>query len=75
MMPINFIPPCLVMQGESEKQMKEYKVSYYLGDMYHTYLIDADNEYEAATKALHSIVETSRDIFHDFRIERYYRPW
>lgn len=55
--------------------MKEYKVSYYLGNMLHTYIEDAENECEAIEKATKRIPKTSKDIFHDFKIERYYQPW
>lgn len=53
----------------------EYKVSYMLGNMYHTYLIIAQNEKEAKQKALNTIPETSKPILHDFKVERYYRTW
>lgn len=55
--------------------MKEYEVSYYLHDMYHSYIVDADNEAEAITKALSRLNSRSKEIMHDFKVERYYRPW
>lgn len=55
--------------------MREYSVTYYLGDMYHSYIVDADNEAEAITKALANLNSRSKEIMHDFKIERYYQPW
>jgi hypothetical protein len=52
-----------------------YQISYYLGDMYHVYLMDANNEAEAITKALNRIQDRSKVILHDFKIERYYPEW
>lgn len=46
-----------------------------LGNMYHTYLIIAQNEKEAKQKALNTIPETSKPILYDFKVERYYRTW
>lgn len=54
--------------------MKEYRVRYYLSDMYHTYIITAENEYKAIKKAL-SIPEECKELLHDFKIDRYYQPW
>ena len=53
----------------------DFKVSYKLGNMYHTYLIIAQNQKEAEQKALKSIPETSKTILHNFKVERYYRAW
>ena len=50
--------------------MKVYQVSYYLGSMYHTYCIEAEDEAYAIYKALGCIPESSRRILHDFKIER-----
>ena len=55
--------------------MREYRVSYYLGDMYHSYLVDADNEFEATEKALRGVVSTSMGIFTGLKVERYFREW
>jgi len=55
--------------------LKEYKISYYLRNMYHTYLLDAENQQEAEERALRDIPETSKPLLHDFKAERYYRPW
>ncbi len=55
--------------------MKEYEVSYYLGDMYHCCIVEADNEAEAILKELRTLNDRSKEIMHDFKIERYYRPW
>ena len=53
--------------------MKEWQVSFYLNDMLHQYVIDADNEADAYAKVLNSLVK--KEIMHDLRIERYQRPW
>lgn len=53
--------------------MKTYQVSYYLGEMYHKYLVDAENEYEAIRKSVGRLPQTSKEIIHDFKIERYYQ--
>lgn len=55
--------------------MKTYRVSYYLGNMLHSYLIDAEHENEAIQKALTGVPSTSRHLFHDFKIERYFQEW
>ena len=55
--------------------MKTYQISYYLGDMYHVYLIDAHNEAEAITKVLDMMQDRSKAILHDFEIERHYPDW
>ena len=48
--------------------MKKYVVSYYLGDMFHCYTIEAEDEGAAMLDALYRIPETSRGLFHDFKI-------
>ena len=55
--------------------MKDYIVSYYLGDMFHSYTITAENEVNAMIDALYRIPETSKPLFHDFKIERVERVW
>ena len=55
--------------------MKEYSVSYYLNDMYHTYLVDAHYEAEAYEKVLKMIPDACKPIMHDLKIVRYYRKW
>ena len=55
--------------------MKTYEVDYYLGDMFHGYLVDAKSEYEATMKVLNSIPDTSKDIFHDFKIKIHSAEW
>ncbi len=55
--------------------MREYSVTYYLGDMYHSYVVDADNEAEAVMKVLNRLPDVCKAIMHDFKIERYYQPW
>jgi len=55
--------------------MKDYRISYYLDDMYHTYIVTQPNEATAIMKAIQFIPEGSREILHDFKIERYYEDW
>ncbi len=55
--------------------MKEYSVKYYLGNMLHTYIVEANNECEAIEKVLKSIPETSKKHFHDISIERHFVEW
>lgn len=49
--------------------MRDYVVSYYLGEMYHTYTVEAKNEYEATMKALRAIPEGSQKHFRKFHVE------
>ena len=60
---------------EKEGSMKEYNIKYYLGNMLHSYIIEAKNECEAIEKALKRIPETSKKHFHDFSIERHFERW
>lgn len=55
--------------------MKDYRVSYYLGDMLHTYIITAESEIDAIVKVMRAIPATSRKIFNNFKVERYYEEW
>lgn len=55
--------------------MNEYKVKYYLGDMIHTYVIEARNEYDATWKVLQYISTGSEKLFHSLTIERHYQEW
>ena len=55
--------------------MLDYRVSYYLGEMLHQYIVEAKNYYEATIKVLDSIPETSQYRFRDLKIERYYAEW
>lgn len=55
--------------------MKEYSVKYYLDDFLHTYVVEAQNEYEATKKVLQRIPTNSQPIFHDLEIKRYYQQW
>ena len=45
--------------------MKDWQVSYYLGDMFHCYVIEAENEYDVTLKLLNSIPKGSQKIFRD----------
>ena len=53
--------------------MKEYRVSYYLGNMYHEYIIDAESEDRAKEKVV------SRSYYpesiRELKAERYYPEW
>lgn len=53
--------------------MKQYKVKYDLGKMYHSYVIEAKNEAEAIREALSQI--PCPEIMHDFSIEKYVPEW
>lgn len=53
--------------------MKTYSVSYYLSGMYHTYLVDAENEAGAIQKVLGGLYHP--EIMHDFKIKRYHEVW
>lgn len=55
--------------------MKEYKVSYMLGDMYHSYIETAENEARAIQKVLNRLPDGSKEIMHEFKIERYFQKW
>lgn len=55
--------------------MKKYKVSYYLGDMYHCYTLEAENEYYAISHTINTIPDTSRYLFHDLKIELAKEEW
>ena len=58
-----------------EMKMEKYRVSYYLDNFYHTYLIDAENECSAIELAIRAIPDTSKPVLHDFKIERYIQAW
>lgn len=55
--------------------MREYKVSYMLGDMYHSYIIEAENEATAIMRVINRLPDSSKKIFHEFTIDRYYIKW
>ena len=55
--------------------MNEYRISYYLRDMYHTYIMEAKNEAEAILKAVNRLPEGSKEIMHHFSIEKYVQKW
>lgn len=62
-------------KAESEKVMKDYQVSYMLGDMYHMYVLTAENEAQAILKAVNRLPDGSKERLHDFKIERYFQKW
>ena len=55
--------------------MKEYRISYKLGDMLHVYIEKAENEHRAILKCLHKLPDASCKIMHSFKIERYFQEW
>lgn len=55
--------------------MKDYSVSYYLDNVYHQYIVEAENEYQAINQVMRGMPEGSAKIMHNFKIERYYQPW
>ena len=48
--------------------MKEYNVAYELGDILHSRVIKADNEYNAILKVMLNIPFNSQDIFKNLRV-------
>lgn len=65
----------LTATGRKGFKMKTYRVSYYLDNFYHTYLIEAENECSAIETAIRTIPDTIKLILHDFKIERYIQAW
>lgn len=55
--------------------MKEFYVSYLLGEFYHSFIIEAENEAEAIFKALNMMGNRSRSHLHNFKIEEYVQKW
>ena len=55
--------------------MNYYRVSYYLRDMYHTYIIEAENEATAMLKVVNGLPEGSKKIMHHFSILKYVQKW
>lgn len=55
--------------------MNDWQVSYYLGDMFHCYVIEAENEYDATLKLLKSIPEGSQKIFRDLIVAKRKQEW
>lgn len=55
--------------------MIDYVVSYYLGNFFHCYTIEAETEVDAMIKALERIPETSKKWFHDIKIKRKKGEW
>ena len=51
----------------------EFRVKYYLGYMYHSYIIEAENEAVAIMKAIREI--PAKEIMHDFKIEKHFQAW
>ncbi len=55
--------------------MKDWQVSYYLGEMFHCYVIEAENEYDATMKCLKSIPEGSKKYFRDLIVAIRKEEW
>lgn len=55
--------------------MKDWQVSYYLDDMFHCYVIEAENEYDATLKLLNSIPKGSQKLFRDLKVARKKVDW
>ena len=53
--------------------MKEYRVSYLIRDMYHTYIIKAESEDQAKEKVLNSAYYP--ELIRELKAERYYPEW
>ena len=64
-----------VTVAESEEDMKDWQVSYYLDDMFHCYVIEAENEYDATLKLLNSIPKGSHKLFRDLKVARKKVDW
>ena len=64
-----------VTVAESEEEMKDWQVSYYLDDMFHCYVIEAENEYDATLKLLNSIPKGSQKLFRDLKVARRKVDW
>lgn len=50
-----------------------FYVSYRLGNMFHKYTIESENEATAIQRVMYEMPKTSLDILHDFKIERRYK--
>lgn len=50
--------------------MIKCQVSYYLGDIFYCYLIEAENEYDATLKLLNSIPKDAQKLFRNLIVER-----
>ena len=55
--------------------MKEYLVEYCINSMHHSYVFEANSEYEAIQKALSEIPTPVQSLLHDFKVERYFKEW
>ncbi len=53
--------------------MKEYRYSYYLHDMFHTGLINGENEAECIIKLIKHLPHP--EIMHEFKIQRSFKEW
>ena len=53
--------------------MKDYQVSYCIGSMFHTYIIEAENEEQARIKLMKSAPYP--ELLQDIKIERRYTDW
>ena len=55
--------------------MLEWKVRYFVGNMLHSYVLDAETQLDAIMKAINRIPEGSRCFVSDFSVERNYKEW
>lgn len=51
----------------------KYQITYYLDNMIHQYVVEAENEASAIEKVMRLL--KSKELFHGFKIERYYQDW
>lgn len=50
--------------------MKEYRVSYMIGSMYHAYIVDAESWGHAVKQVVNGIQEGSLAKLHDLKVEQ-----
>lgn len=53
--------------------MKEYQVSYYIGKMFHTYIVDAKDEADARERVIKSSYYP--ELISELKAVRYFREW
>lgn len=56
--------------------MKEYRVSYYVGDMFHKYVVEAESEFDVLKNLVSKFEQLStKSLLNTIKIERYYQDW
>lgn len=55
--------------------MKDWQVKFYLVDMYHSYIIQAKNEFEAYMTVLNRFSNRAQELLRDLSITRHYQEW